>query len=201
MTVDPHAAGLYVLQDPAWRHELRQGGRVLLIPLVGWPMLLGYRRAQVDHFFGAHATAMPRWRGAGRVHLTNGLKALAVIGCYTAPASVWLAATLVSRGHVPGAVEGTAAMALTVAPILLPLALPIALLTYSTEVGGPALLTLPEASCCGALFAVAVFVIPAGFLRVTQTGRFTSALALRSVLPFVLRNARDYVRAWGYALA
>ncbi|MEL6905780.1 MAG: hypothetical protein AAFP22_10260, partial [Planctomycetota bacterium] len=82
-----------------------------------------------------------------------------------------------------------------------PLALPLALVAYTTEAGGPALLTVFEASGCGALFALAVFLIPAGFLRVTRTGRFTSALALQSVLPFVLRNLREYVRAWGYALA
>ena len=142
MRVDPHAAGLYVLQDPGWRDELRRGGRILLIPLIGWPMLLGYRRAQVDHFFGSHVTAMPRWRGSGRRHLTNGLKALAVIGCYTAPAAALRAATLVSRGHAPGALEGIAAAAVALAPILLPLALPLALVAYTTEAGGPALLTV-----------------------------------------------------------
>ncbi|MEL6712270.1 MAG: DUF4013 domain-containing protein [Planctomycetota bacterium] len=201
MTVDPHAAGLYVLQDPAWRDELRRGGRILLLPLVGWPMLLGYRRAQVEQFFGARTTAMPRWRGAGRAHLTNGLKAVAVIACYTAPVSTWLAATLASRGYAPGALEGIAGLAVALAPILLPLALPLALGAYATETGGPALLTLSEASGCGASFALAVFLIPAGFLRVTRTGRFTSALALQHVVPFVFRNIRDYLRAWGHSLA
>ena len=40
------------------------------------------------------------------------------------------------------------------------------------------------------------FVIPAGFLQVSLTGRYASAFRYQESLPFLVRNFRAYVLAW-----
>lgn len=195
MTLHPHAAGLLPLLDPRWSAKIWRGGLVLCLPFVGWPAVLGYRACFVRHLFTPHREPLPDWRDGLWKFVLEGLCAIAVIFAYLAPvyaAVAWLAA---SRGFVPG--SGTIALALAFAafPIFSTLSLPVAtlLLTRDGHV-------LPiECVAVLASWCVLVFLVPAGFLQVSQHGRHRHAFAIWRTVPFVVKNLRSYAAAWWHS--
>lgn len=201
MRIDPHAAGLYVLLDPDLEERTRHAGRLVLLPLVGWPMVLGYRRALAKRFFDRSGTALPPWRGSHRAYLLHGLRAIGVIHVYLAPLWLVLGTLASTRGYAPGAGTALAVAGLAALPILSSLVFPILVAAASvTGPGGAPLLEPLEATALVLGFHVAIALVPAGFVRVTETDRFRSAFALTHTLPFIARNARAYPRAWWYGL-
>jgi len=198
VSVHPRATGLYLLADPDWRRKLGRGGWLLLLPFVGWPLLLGFRKALAPHFFEARPTALPEWRGRHREHLANGLRAIGVIAGYTAPVYLVLFALVLDRGWTPGLQSVAVAGFFVVLPFFSNFAFPTACLLLASPVAGGPWVSPVEVAVLLACFSLAIFLVPAGFLRVSLTGRFRSAFDLRRTLPLLRRHFRDYVAAWWY---
>lgn len=190
------SASLYPLADPRWRAVYASGARWLLVPVVGWPIVLGFRRALVRCLFSSGA-ALPRFEGALAAHLVAGLGAMAVIFGHLAPLYGVLFGVVAARGWVPGpsALVGLAAFA--VAPVFSPLSLPLAILAFAWS----GWLAPHEAVALLAAFATLVFVVPAGFLEVSRTGRFASAFRVDRSLARILRDPRGYLDAWIFGVA
>ncbi|MEM6671766.1 MAG: DUF4013 domain-containing protein [Planctomycetota bacterium] len=198
--VHAHAASLYLLQDDDWRRLLRRGGWLLFVPFVGWPILLGYRRALIEHLYEPLPRAMPAWRGRLGEHGLNGLRAIGVIQAHVAPAWLLLAGMLVERGWTPDAASAVLAAVCVVAPIFTNLSFPLACVAASTPLAGEAAISVWEAVGLLALFTALIAVVPAAFLRVAWTGRFLAALRIDRSLRFIARRPRGYALAWWYGL-
>lgn len=200
MSLDPHAAGLYPTLDPEWRDRMRRAGWLTFVPVVGWPMVLGYRKALTDHFFQPLPRAMPEWSGRHAEHFWNGVRAILVIQGYLAP--IWLALLWIasSRGYSFGPASAAALGVCVLAPIFTNVALPWAILMLALPLRGGPFLGAGEAFGLTLLVHVAIFAVPAGFLRVSATGRFRSAFAFHRTLPFIARRTRGYALAWWYGL-
>ncbi len=191
----PRAASLFMLSDPAWRSKIFTGGWLLLVPPLGWPALLGYRQALSYHLFHATDSALPPWRGQLGTYWCNGVKSMGVIFTYLAPSYLLLAIVLLSRGWRPEEATAWLAVCFVCVPIVSTLSLPIAALLALQ--GG--WISLLEALGLFGLFAVLVFFIPAGFLRVSATGRHLAAFNLRRVFRLIRREPRAYAAAWWHS--
>lgn len=195
MTLHPHAAGLMPLLDPQWRAKIWRGGLVLCLPFVGWPAVLGYRSRFVRHLFAPTPAPLPDWREGLWGFVREGLCAMMVIFGYLAPLYILVAWAAVARGFVPGA--GAAALAAVFAafPIFSTLSFPIGALLLLQ--GG--WLHTAECTLALAVWALLIFLVPAGFLQVSLHGRHRDAFAVWRTVPFVLRNLRAYAAAWWYS--
>ncbi len=189
-------AALFALRDPDWRGIYRAGGWWLLVPVIGWPVVLGYRRRLVEHLFAPMETPLPRFRGqVGRL-LLAGWGAMAVIFAHIAPVYVALFSLLLDRGWTPGAMALWCAVGFAVLPLWSPLSLPLAIgaAAWTGWIGGA------EAALFAAAFAVSVFVVPSGLLEVSRTGNYFSAARIDRSLARILRAPRAYLRAWAFGL-
>lgn len=83
--LDWRSALLFPTADPEWRRKAGIGGLVLLIPVIGWVAVLGYRKEAVFRLIRRDAPVLPDWRGNGIRFLIEGLKAVAVINTYYLP--------------------------------------------------------------------------------------------------------------------
>ncbi|MHC5010283.1 MAG: DUF4013 domain-containing protein [Planctomycetota bacterium] len=197
MSTHPHAAGLFVIDDPEWRRKVFRGGLLLLVPTLGWPALLGYRSALVDQLLRGEESTLPEWRGAFWRHAWEGVKGIGVIFGYLAPLYVLLAVLVLQRGYVPGSIAAWWAGFFVVFPIFSTLSFPLACvaLTFATPNG------LGGVECAALIggYGLVVFLVPAGFLRVSVTRRHASAFAVWITVPFILRRARAYLSAWWHA--
>lgn len=189
------AEGLFLLCDPDWRRKVFAGGLLLMIPFVGWFATLGYRKALIPLLFRGDRPPLPEWRGQVWTHIWEGLKAGAVIGVQYLPLGIVLAALLVSRGAQFAPALFAAPIFFALFPIFSTLAFPLAVVYWSVP-GGPEVLHLWEAAALLAGYTAITFVIPAGFLQVSRTGRYSASFRYHESLPFLLRNFRAYVLAW-----
>lgn len=198
MTLHPHAAGLYPLADPAWRRRIFIGGLFLMLPIFGWPAILGYRTEVIGHLFRDTEAPLPRWKGRFFHYFGAGLKAMVVIFGYLAPLYATLAAVAVARGFVPGVTTACVAAFFVVFPIFSTLSFPTAcfLLAFGH---GHAWIGPGELTAFLAVFTAVIFAIPAGFLRVTLTGRYRSAFHLGRTFGLMRRHFRAYLAAWWYS--
>lgn len=194
MALHGHVAGLCALADREWRAKLWTIGLWLFVPCLGWPAVLGYRTRFVRHLFGEHAQTLPPTRGAFWGCAWDGLRAVGVIFGYLAPLYAILFALLLMRGWVPGGTALGLTAFFVAFPIFSTLSIPISCLLFAAA--RPAWLSPLEASLFLAGYALLIFVVPAGFLEVTRSGRYRSAFALWRSLPFLVRNLADYVEAW-----
>lgn len=197
MRLHPHAAGLIAILDPQWRAKIFRGGLVLMIPFVGWPTLLGYRARFVRHLFAPMDSVLPSWNGAFFACFVEGLRALSVIFGYLAPLYATLAWLLHARGWTPDATWWWLCAGFCALPIFSTLSFPTACVLLACSPHPR--LSATEALLFFAAFNVLIFVIPAGFLQVSLTGRHASAFALWRTLPFVWRHRRAYVAAWWHS--
>lgn len=194
----PHpgvAEGLFLLHDPDWRSKVFAGGLLLMVPFVGWFATLGYRKALIARLFRGDRPPLPAWRGEVWSHIREGLKAAAVIFVQYLPLGVALAAVLASRGARFAPELLAAPLFFALFPIFSTLAFPLAVVYWAWP-GGPAPLHAWEAAALLAGYAAVTFVIPAGFLQVSRTGRYSAAFRYHESLPFLVRNFRAYVLAW-----
>lgn len=190
-------AGLIALLDPHWRAKIFRGGLVLLIPIVGWPAVMGYRARFVRHLFTDEPSPLPEWSGQFRRHLVEGLRAMGVVFGYFAPLYVVLATLVATRGFVPGTPTLICTAVFVAVPILSTLSFPTAcvLLALAPE----RWITPFEALAFIAAFALTVFVIPAGFCQVARTGRYRDAFVLGAALRLIARHPRAYFAAWWHS--
>jgi hypothetical protein len=197
LSLHPHVAGLIVTLDPRWRRKIFVGGLVLMIPIVGWPAVLGYRARFARNLFSETPAALPEWKGEFWGHVINGWRAMAVIFGHLAVLYAALAAIVWQRGWRPDAAWAWSLAFFIVIPGLSPLSFPIAciVLMYSAQHW----LGVGEAAILLALFSVLIFMIPAGFIEVSRTGTYRSAFAWWRTWPFVWRHARLYSSAWWHA--
>lgn len=191
----PHVAGLLPVLDPDWRAKIRRGGLLLCLPFVGWPAVLGYRARFVRHLFHPTAAALPDWEEGFWGFVREGLAAMAVIFGYLAPLYVAVAWLALERGFVPGSGTIVLAVAFAAFPIFSPLSFPVGalLLTRGGWVGGG------ECALALAVWALLVFLVPAGFLQVSLGRSHWGAFALWRTVPFVARNLRAYAAAWWHS--
>lgn len=189
------AEGLFLLHDPDWRLKVFRGGLLLLIPFFGWFATLGYRKALIARLYSGVRPPLPEWRGEAWSHIVEGLKAGAVIFVQYLPLGLLLAALLITRGARFDPALLAAPLFFTLFPIFSTLAFPLAVV-YWTSPWGATLLHLEEAAAFLAGYTAITFVIPAGFLQVSATGRYSAAFHYHKSLPFLVRNFRPYLFAW-----
>lgn len=194
MALQGHVAGLAPLADPEWRRKLWRVGWWLFVPVLGWPAVLGYRTRFVRHLLGAPASILPEPRGAFLECAGLGLRAMGVIFGYLTPVYVALFATVWARGWSPGPGALWMALAMAVCPMLSTLSLPLACLCFAW---GPGPWITPiEGVAMLVGYALVIFVVPAGFLRVSVTGRYRSAFDLPRSLSLPWRQPGAYCEAW-----
>ena len=197
--LDVRSACLFPTLDPEWREKLRHAGLVLLIPVIGWPMLLGYRKLTVERILLGSEPVLPDWRGAHWHCLIEGAKCCGVIATYMLPATClfWsFGGGLESYRETPILVALAFAVAL---PIFLPLVLPLAVVYCAAIPENP--ITLEHAAAVMSLYAVGVFLVPMGFLRVSLTRHYLSALNVPACLRIGFGNFRMYLLAWKDSIA
>ena len=64
--LDWRSATLFVVADPQWRQKIIRGGWIVLIPLIGWPIILGYRSKAVFRLIGNQRPLLPDCGGHKR---------------------------------------------------------------------------------------------------------------------------------------
>ncbi|MEO1999099.1 MAG: hypothetical protein ABGZ17_27965, partial [Planctomycetaceae bacterium] len=125
----------------------------------------------------------------------QGLKAIAVINIYYLPVYIGFACLIVSRGaaaEFPWLAFGLFFLTL---PILSTLAFPIVVAYARFGLATPAL-TTGESIGLGLTFSLLTFLIPSGFLNVSETGHILSAFHIPRCLSRIVRLWRRYLEAW-----
>jgi hypothetical protein len=193
--LDWRSACLFMVADPAWKRKIWVGGWVLLIPVIGWPAILGYRKDAIVRLVDGASPLLPDWRAGLWCYFKEGFKALLVINAWFLPAMIWVSVLLAQS---PQSAEFPWLWLIAfflAAPIFSTLAVPALLLIGRYALTEPAI-SVPELLGIYALFASATFVIPAGFLNVSRTGSFLSAFDVVWLLRTIWRNFAAYLEAW-----
>jgi hypothetical protein len=196
MSLDWKTPYCYMFRDPAWNSQIFIGGLwLLLLPPIGWPIALGYRKETLLALVEGRRPLLPRWNGHTWLFWREGLKAEAIILVYFLPFlgvfgfaafDDWAAVFAHGRELVLFGVG-----VLLLLPVCLPLLPPLYWYLFDWIE-----LSWAEQLAVGAVFWVTTFVMPAAFLQVSLTGRFLAALRIDRVLGFVGRNLLVYLEAW-----
>ena len=192
--LDWRSAGLACTADANWRAKIWRGGLLLLLPVVGWPLVLGYRRLFVERVLDGKVPLLPEWNGNYFVALRYGLGAMAVIHAWYAPLYVWLASRT-SEWMLWQDLPWLPALVVAAAlPIFSTLLVPAWLMwiRFGCDVPVPEF----ELILMGLAFAAVTFFIPAGFLNVARTRRIVTAFDVPSSLRQIRAQPRRYVEAW-----
>ena len=193
-------SGVFMTSDPGWREKIFFGGLLLLLaPPIGWPAALGYRKALVDRLLSGKHPVLPDWRGQVLRHSMEGLKAIGVIFSYYIPLYLVLGILISANGGVPNEYWLYTLLFFLFAPLFSPLAFPI-IVIYWGFFGDPDPLGIPTTATLLLLFTATTFVIPAGFLQVSRSGRCLSAFRLFEALSLIRRRPRLYLRAWYHSM-
>ncbi len=190
------AASLFIQRDPSWREKITVGGLWVFVPLIGWPISLGYRKILIAHLRTGQST-LPDWQDWGR-YLREGFRSVAVIFLYYSPLYI-VVGTLLSQRRADSIPWLWLTVFFSVFTLFLPLLLG-AIVTSVFLFSNPPLAIQPsEAIGIFVSFWLMTFLIPSGFLQVSRTGRYLSAFNPRAVVAFVFRNFRSYLEAWVYS--
>jgi hypothetical protein len=189
LQLDWASAGRYVVADPRWKAKLWTAGLVLLIPFVGWPALLGYRREAVFRLADGASPILPDWEAGLWHYLRGGLQAVGVIHLYLSPIYLWFALRVANDAFVASVPWVPVVLFFLAAPIFTTLMIPAGLVYARWML--PALdVSEWELYALGAAFQLVVFFIPAGFLNVTRTRRMRSAFAVWPAVRLIARHPR-----------
>ena len=192
---DWRSACLFMATDPGWKREIGIGGWILLIPVIGWPAVLGYRTEAISRLVGGEPPVLPAWRNRLRDYISKGLKAILVINTWYVPILFWLVWRLNQSPHCDLIPWFPLAAFFLCVPILSTMIVP-ALLWYS-QLGLPEpAFTFPEAALISLLFGLVTFIIPAGFMNVTRTGSYLKAFQISWIVRTIAHNFRAYTEAW-----
>ena len=97
-TLDWRTASTFLVVDPDWRRKVWIGGLLLLVPIVGWPVALGYRKALIDRLWRGTAPLLPEWRGLVGDYWCSGMRAVGVMTVFFAPLYVAFAVRTLQHG-------------------------------------------------------------------------------------------------------
>ena len=181
--------------DPEWKRKLFVGGLVLLLPVVGWPAILGYRKVVVERLVDGVSPVLPEWRGNFTKYVLEGFQAIGVIFAYLSPVIIWFVWRLLSSGLGDEVAWNWVAGILLVFPIFAPLVLPL-LVTYLVWCVPTPFVSYWEASAMMTSYTALTFMIPAGFLRVSRHRRMWAAFHLVENARLIGRFFRRYCEAW-----
>jgi len=183
--------------EPDWsRAEKRLGWWILLCPPVGWLMALGYRKCLVDEWVRRGGGKIPPWPGDKKI-LKEGLGALGVMAAFFSPVltlSWWLGA----GGSQPGSWVDLLKyifQGLLLVPLTFPLN-PLLQSLHDSEFG----LTPTLFAIHLVMAALAVFLIPTGFMQLGRRGAFGDALRLDRGISILVRHPVRYLLAWWVSL-
>jgi len=193
--LDWKSACLYPVADPEWHAKIRKGGWLLLLPFVGWPAILGYRKDAVFRLIRGQTPILPDWNQGILYFTKEGLKAVAVINTYYLPVYIGFACLIISRGHAAEFPWLAFCLFFLTLPIFSTLAFPIVVTYARFGLATPALST-GESIGLGLTFSLLTFLIPSGFLNVSRTGRILSAFDIPRCLSQIVRLWPRYLEAW-----
>lgn len=195
--LDWRAAATFVRADPEWRAKILRGGLLLLLPPLGWPVALGYRKRLIARLAEGAEPVLPSWSEGVGAFWVEGMRALGVIFAHYAPLLVLYALKVRAHGlpDLPWPeLAGFFAFFFLLTPFLLP-----SLVIASSSWAGGAAFSTAEVVGVLAYFALATFLIPAGFLQVSRTGCYRSAFRLGASVRFVVRHFALYLEAWTFS--
>jgi hypothetical protein len=195
--LDWRRAATFVREDPEWRAKILRGGLLLLFPPIGWPAALGYRKALIARLTTRAEPLLPEWPDNTWRYWRDGMRALGVIFAHYAPIVVLYAYKLAIYGVPDLPWLGLAAF-FGFFFFLTPFLLPSLIVASSAWAGGEAFSRV-EVVLVFAYFAVATFMIPAGFLQVSRTGRYRDAFRFGDNVRFVARHFALYLEAWTFS--
>ncbi len=193
--LDWRSACLFMTADAAWKKKILVGGCLLLLPLVGWPAILGYRKEAILRLKHGSSPVLPDWNVGFGHYVVEGLKAIGIINAYYLPIYLWLAFRFSSAPELQSFPWLTLTCVCALLPIFSTLVVP-AVLFYCRFVAPVCAMSTSELAGLSAAFVLATFVIPAGFLNVTRTERLLSAFDLSRVCSLIVRHFRAYCEAW-----
>ena len=190
----------FVTTGTAWLRKLFLGGLfILLLPPLGWPLALGYRKEVAARLVSGRQPLLPSWQRSWRPIVAAGWRSAGVILAYFTPFLLmyWLLgleSPAAAQAHVWIILSFLLAVVL-LPPVSLPLLPPLYALRFSWITFSPA-----ETALLALLFAGTVFLMPAAFLEVSLTGRFRTAFRLLHMLRFITARPRYYLEAWFMSL-
>jgi hypothetical protein len=197
LRLDWRAAATFLRADPEWRSKIFRGGLLLLLPPLGWPVALGYRKRLIERLATRAEPLLPSWEAGVLGYWVEGMRALGVIFAHYAPLFVLYAVKVHAHG-LPELPWLQLAAFFAFFFLLTPFLLPSLVIASSGWAGGSA---FSSAEVLGVLayFALATFLIPAGFLQVSRSGRFLSAFRLGASVRLVARHFALYLEAWTFS--
>jgi len=188
------SACLFITKDPEWRRKIFIGGLVLLIPLVGWTMLLGYRKVAVNRLWLKSEPLLPEWKNNFIHYFIEGFKCSLIIFIYLLPATVLFWFIVFYSNLISQVPWLEIIVVLCIYPLFTPLVLPFTVFYLMIVPFNPLPILL------GFLIIVIyfglVFLIPLGFIQVSITGRYLSAFNVLDCGRFWFNNFFNYLEAW-----
>jgi hypothetical protein len=183
-------------RSPSWRRQLFFGGLLLLLlPPLGWPLALGYRKEVAFRLIEGTEPVLPDLIANLRACLLGGYAAAAVLLLYYLPFMVlfWVLG-LDSKVDFFEHLSEIAAFFILI-PFLIPLFLPLfpALYWYLFPWIHHSWI---EILLLGIFFSGTAFVMPSVFLQVSLARSFKGAFRLTKALAFIRANLRTYLEAW-----
>ena len=83
-SLDWRTASSFVVADSDWRRKVWIGGLWMLVPILGWPIALGYRKALAGRLWSGADPLLPDWEGRAVGYWWSGLGAIGVMTVGTA---------------------------------------------------------------------------------------------------------------------
>lgn len=195
--LDIRSACLFLTADPEWRSKVFKGGLVLLIPLIGWSMLLGYRKITVDRIWNYEEELLPNWKDNYFKSLVEGLKCCGIIFLYLLPATIFFWHSISSANLVDEVPWTYISVILFFFPIFSPLAIPVSVFYLMAFPEFP--LSATTGFSIIFFYFGLVFLIPLAFIQVSISNKYLSAFKIVECGKFLARNFIKYIEAWVYS--
>ena len=156
--LDWRSAATFVRADPDWRAKIFRGGLLLLLPPLGWPVALGYRKMLIGRLVTRAEPLLPSWEKNVLRYWREGMQALGVIFAHYSPVFVFYAFKIARHG-LPDLPWLQLAAFFAFFFLLTPFLLPSLVIASSEWAGGSAFNTAEVLGVLG-YFAIATFLIP-----------------------------------------
>lgn len=201
MRLNWKAALSFMTSDPGWKRKLLIGGALFYpFPPLGWVLALGFRSLTGPRIVEGMEPVLPEWRQSFGEIFRRGLLAILVILSHFSPflACYWLFG-LDSAADFAAHWRETLGFFVSIA-VFPPLFLPTLPVAYAVRFSWLSF-SGAETAILAALFAGAVFILPASFVQVGLHGSYSAAFRAASAWRFALLSWREYLEAWAISLA